>query len=242
MNTPFLPVLFALTGTAVATTAFMIGDEAFQLDYEGLGQSETFDAFVAEDVSRIFAPLKSISNVVDVTTLRQQPDNPVGLRFREWYPEGFSAGWVVTNKSGAILFQMKDTLRNRYAEAYEGFGTISNIFEELGTLVRCINDGTITNLPDGQVTSLIFVPNGTMVDATASEARTFFGDMSNSGPFTVSVLDCWTETIQGTPSQMAAAKTAVQDEQEVRFVPVVWIFRNGQWKYCHPALLDNGMQ
>ena len=108
--------------------------------------------------------------------------------------------------------------------------------------MESLNDGTITNRPDAQIVSLVFVPENSGLSFTPEDARTFFGDMSRSGPFTVSILDHGMANIQGDNYPIAVAKTTYQDENGVRFVPVTWVFRNGCWAYCHPAVFEGVAQ
>lgn len=238
MKTPLIATLLLLTHAAAATT-FVIGNEPFELEFETNPTNEVFRAFVAADVSRVFAPLGSISNVVDIASLQQHPEMSRGLTFREWYPEGFSGAWSVTNRNGTFVFRMDLSLSDRYMEAFNGYHSFSNRFAGLHEMMQAINDGTVTNWTDSQIQSSVFVPEGSSFSFAAETARTFFHDMSQSGPFTVSVLDNTTATIRGFPFPIAVAKTSVQDETGLRFVPVTWIFNGERWMFLHPAAAEN---
>ncbi len=230
-------VLLLLSHSAAATT-FVIGNEPFELEFEANPTNEAFRTFVAEDVSRVFAPLGNISNVVDIAALQQHPEQSSGLTFYEWYPDGFSGGWSVTNRNGILVFRMESSLSSAYLESFHGFNAISNRVAELEELMDSLNDGTITNRPDAQIMSLMFVPENSELPFTSEDVKTFFGDMSHSGPFTVSILDHGVVNIRGDSYPVAVAKTIQQDENGVRFVPVTWVFRNGCWAYCHPAIFE----
>ena len=176
---------------------------------------------------------------MDIASLQQHPELSRGLTFQEWYPEGFSGGWSVTNRNGMLVFSMASSLSCSYSESFHGFNAISNRVAELEKLMGSLNDGTITNRPDAQLVSLVFVPENSALSFTPEDIRTFFGDMSRSGPFTVSILDHGIVNIRGDNYPIAVAKTARQDENGMRFVPVTWIFRNGCWAYCHPAVFES---
>lgn len=228
-----------LLSHAAAATTFVIGNEPFELEFETNPTNEAFRTFVAEDVSRVFAPLGSVSNVVDIASLQQHPELSRGLTLHEWYPEGFSGGWSVTNRNGMLVFRMSASLSSAYSEAFHGFNAISNRVAELEELMESLNDGTITNRPDEQIVSLVFVPENSALSFTSEDVRTFFGDMSRSGPFAVSILDHGIANIRGDNYPVAVAKTIRHDENDVQFVPITWIFRNGCWAYCHPAVFES---
>lgn len=238
----FLCVALLLLSHAAAATTFVIGNEPFELEFETNPTNEAFRTFVAEDVSRVFAPLGSVSNVVDIASLQQHPELSRGLTLHEWYPEGFSGGWSVTNRNGMLVFRMSSSLSSVYSETFHSFDSISNRVAGLEELMESLNDGTITNRTDAQIMSLMFVPENSAWSFTPEDARTFFGDMSSSGPFTVSILDHGMANIQGNNYPIAVAKTTFQDENGVRFVPVTWIFRNGCWAYCHPSVFEGVAQ
>ena len=230
--------IILVCGTISAETMLSIGPDTFPLEFETGVCSEPFQNFVAEDASRVFAPLRHITNVLDVAHLGQHPEQLHELTLREWYPESFLGGWNVTNRDGVIVFQMKSSLSKRYAEVFDDFGAISNKFSALESLLYELNDGSITNGTDAVMETLAFIPTGSTVTATAEDIRGFLGTLSQMGPFSVSVLDCWNEDVQGENSLVAAAKTAILEGGKWSFVPVEWIYRGGQWRYYNPRFLE----
>ena len=123
MRTTLFALALLLSHAAAATT-FVIGNEPFELEFEANPTNEVFRTFVAEDVSRVFAPLGNISNVVDIAALQQHPELSRGLTFHEWCPDGFSGGWSVTNRNGMLVFRMESSLSSAYLESLHGFNAI----------------------------------------------------------------------------------------------------------------------
>ena len=231
-------LLCCLVHVSFAETQFSIGTESFQLEFESGTVSEQFQRFVAEDVSRVFAPLRNISNVLDIATVQTSPVACHALTFREWYPEGFVGGWSVTNLNGRPVFLMKTSLSDLYMNFYSEFSSISNRFFELESLMNSINDGSITNLTDSQLMSLIFIPEGSTYALTATEANSFFSMLVRNRPISISILDFWTESIVNVPCTIAASKTAILLESDLIFTPIEWIYWNGTWKFYHPSVWE----
>lgn len=169
--TSSLCLALLLLSHAAAATTFIIGNEPFELEFEADPTNETFRTFVAEDVSRVFAPLGSVSNVVDTASLQQHPELSRGLTLHEWYPEGFSGGWSVTNRNGVLVFRMPSSLSSVYSEVFHSFGSISNRVAGLEELIESLNDGTITNRPDAQIMSLVFVPENSTLSFTPEDVK-----------------------------------------------------------------------
>ncbi|MBR1836447.1 MAG: hypothetical protein IJ783_04095 [Kiritimatiellae bacterium] len=228
--------IFASHAAVAATVA--IGNESFELDFGAASTNMAFRTFAAGDVSRVFAPVGNVSNVVDVASIMERPGESAALTFRERYPEGFLEGISATNRNGVLVFRMDESLARRYLEAYESFPAVSNRIAALDGLVASINDGTIVNQPDERILSLVAARPDSGLEISVPEIRAFFGDMSRSGPFSVSILDCETVDFNGSACPMAVAKAAVIEGDEVQFVPVPWIYMDGHWSFCHPALLE----
>lgn len=231
-------LLCCLVHVSFAETQLSIGTESFKLEFESGTVSEQFLNFVADDVSRVFAPLQNVSNVLDIATVQTNPVACHALTFREWYPEGFVGGLSVTNLNGKPVFRMKASLSDRYMNFYSEFASISNKFCELESLMDSINDGSITNLTDSQSMSLIFIPEGSTYALTATEAKSFFSMLVRNRPISISILDYWTESIANVPCTVAASKTAIVVEGDLVFTPIEWIYWNGTWKFYHPSVWE----
>ncbi len=238
MKTIALFSIILICGIVSAETTLSIGPDTFPFEFETGVFSEPFQKFVAKDVSCVFAPLRHITNVLDVAHLEQHPEQLHELTLREWYPESFLGGWNVTNRDGVVVFRMKSSLTKRYAEIFDGFGAISNRFSALESLMNEINNGSITNGPDAEMDALVFLPTGSTLTVTAEDIRGFLQTLSGMGPFSVSVLDCWNEVVQGENCLVSAAKTAILEDGKWSFVPVEWIYRGGQWRYYNPRFLE----
>ena len=238
MKHTLLFVLLLIPILALATQSLRIGDADFPVEFENIGGINENRDCIIEDMEKIFAPLRHITNIVDAAFLLPNPPQCGNLTNREWYPEGFLGGVSITNHDGSIVFHVSSELSKRYATALQGSLAISNKVSKLNNLIQSLNNGSITNRSDLEVQSLVFLPSGTGFSFTATEARMFFGDMSNSGPFSVSILDFWNETVLGENCTMASAKAAIPCEGKLEFVPIVWMYREGKWMYCHPAILE----
>ena len=197
---------------------------------------EGFKSFVAEDVERIFAPLRGISNVVDIISLQTHPDQCCKLIHHEGYPELFYGSFSISNNNGSLVFQMDEALSEKYKSVFDGFNSINTQFSSLTNLLNAITTGSITNQANASLLSLIFIPIEMDHPATEEQARTLFLNLHQEGILTASVLDVWTEDIFGESSLMAASKTADEGIMGLNFSPVFWIFRDGAWRFFHPAL------
>ena len=228
----FFPIL------AFATELLTIGNSDFSVEFEAVGETDVNKSFIVKDMEKVFAPLRHVTNIVDATFLLPNSPQCGNLTNREWYPEGFLGGVSVTNQNGSIVFRVSSGLSKRYADAFQNILAISNKVSTLNSLIQSLNNGSITNRSDSEIQSLLFLPSGMSFSFSATEARMFFSEMSDSGPFSVSILDFWNETVLGENCTMVAAKTAIPCEGRLEFVPVVWMYREGKWMYCHPAALE----
>ena len=223
---------------AFATRALTIGENTFSVEFENIGCSDSFRNLVVEDMEKVFFPLRHITNVVDASFLLSSPNKSGSIIHREWYPEGFEGGVSVTNHAGSLTFRVSAILSRRYADAFQNLNAISNKVSKLNELILSLNDGSITNRTDTEIQSLVFNPSGADFSFTTAEAREFFREMSLSGPFSVSALDFWNERIHENQYTAVAVKTACLYEGGLEFVPVVWLYSDEKWMYCHPAALE----
>ena len=222
--------------SAFSSNLFSLGGEAFQLCFLKSGYSEAFKAFVTEDVERIFAPLRSISNVVDIVSLQTHPDQCCSLIHHEGYPEQLYGSFSISNANGSLVFLMDETISEKYKCIFDDYSSIDTPYSALTNLLNAITTGSITNQTNASLLSLIFIPVEMDQPATEEQARALFSDLHREGILTASVLDVWVEDIFGESSLMAAAKTIDEGMMGLDFTPVFWIYRGGAWRFFHPAL------
>lgn len=195
-------------------------------------------AFIAEDVERVFTPLGNITNIADISVFSTNALASIPLTHYEWYPTGFYGAFSVSNENGAIVFKMNERLSEKYKNIYDNYGTVSNQFAQLSTLLASIADNSITNRTDEEMVALLYLPEGSTASASSQESRTFFQELHGLDHLTISVLDLWEENVLGETCLMAGSKTAVRDETGLFFSPFLWVFKNGAWRFCHPAIMD----
>ena len=236
MRTKLLVLPLLALNAAFAETEFSIGDETVQLLFKQGGYQEAFRLFVAKDVERVFTPLGNISNVVDIASLQAHPNQCQPLIHHEGFPEHFYGSFSITNANGVFVFLMDETLSEKYQNIYDGFSSTGSRFAALTNLLDTINTGVVTNQVNTSLATLIFVPSNSDIIITEDQARAFFTSLRQEGMMTVSVLDLWNEDVFGEESLMAASKMADEDTMGLNFSPVFWIFRNGMWRFFHPAL------
>ena len=231
-------LLLSIALGGAASETFRLGGEDFTLEFPNEGYSEAFRSFVAEDVERVFTPLGNITNIADVTVFATNSSASVPLIHYEWYPEQFFGGIAVSNGNEGVLFKMNATLSEKYRSTFDSFETISNQFAQLSALICSIQDNSITNRSDAEIVSLLFIPTGSTATASPHDARAFFQELHELDSLTISVLDFWEESVQGQTCLMAGAKTTVRDGTELRFAPILWIYRNESWQFYHPAIME----
>ena len=222
--------------SAFPSNVFSLGGESFQLCFLKSGYSEAFKSFVTEDVERIFAPLRSISNAVDVVSFQAHPEQCCRLIHHEGYPEHFFGSFSISNANGALVFLMDEAISEKYKLIFDDYSSIDTPFSSLTNLLNAITSGSITNQTNASLLSLIFIPVDMDQPATEEQARALFTDLHRERILTASVLDIWTEDIFGERSLMAASKTVNEGMMGLDFSPVFWIFRDGMWRFFHPAL------
>ena len=223
--------------SAFPSNVFSLGGESFQLCFLKSGYSEEFKSFVTEDVERIFAPLRSISNVVDVVSFQTHPEQCCRLIHHEGYPEHFFGSFSISNANGALVFLMDEAISEKYKQAYTEYESKSNQVAQLNALLDSINSGAITNSPAEAFLTLVFLPDGFGADVTPDKARNLILSSLEHAPISASILDYWEQTVDGEPRLMAASKTVVADALETTLEPICWIYLNESWKFCHPAIL-----
>lgn len=238
MKNMLISALLLCIRVSIADTSFAIGTESFRIEFPSTSYSESFKSFVAEDVARVFAPLRTISNVVDIAIVEACTEQSHPIIFREWYPEGFSGAWSVTNQSGSLVFRMSAPLARRYMDSYEWMAANTNKVFSLYALMDEINDHSITNRTAMQAMSLVFIPEQSTYHLTPEDASAFLQMLVQNAPFTVSILDFWEEQILGVTCIVAASKTAISEEGHLVFAPIEWVFWNGSWKFYHPSILE----
>ena len=237
MKTNAVALSLLIPALAFAECPFTIGDAQCQLEFEMSGYGADFRKFVAEDLERVFAPLRSVSNVVDMAALDIPGKQGVGLTFREGYPGNFAGTFSISNAAGTLHFRMDSILSQRYEESYSLFPSVSNQVFSLIALLGEINDGTITNHPATTFPSLVFLPTERAGEATPERTQRLFFRLMDHAPLSVSVLDCWMETRQDEPRLFAASKAATKDIAGLNLDPIVWVWQNQTWKFIHPAFL-----
>ena len=224
----FLPVF--------AENTFSIGNKEFVLEFEHPGYAAPFREFVTRDVERVFVPLRDISNVVDMAKVVIPQGNVVGLGKSSGYPTGFSGSISVSNRNDQIVFKMNEWLSRKYAKVYEDYGARSNQVAQLNALLDSINSGTITNLAAEAFPPLVYVPDVFAENVTPEDARTLLLLTREYVPLSASVLEYWTQTVEGSPCLMAGSNFAYTDELGMTLEPICWVYLNGNWKICHPAV------
>ena len=90
--------------------------------------------------------------------------------------------------------------------------------------------------------SLVFRPEWFETEATPEKARGLVLRTRECVPIAASLLDYWTQDVDGEPCLMAAAKTMVSDDVETTLEPIFLIRENGSWKFCHPAIVRKLIQ
>ena len=186
MNKTYI-IVFSLCASISANTFFAIGPDSFRIELPGDEYTESFKAFVSDDISRVFTPLQSISNIVNVADIESSPQTAHPLTFREWYPEGFFGALYVTNQAGNLLFKMNERLVRRYMQSYEWWMANTNKVTALHSILDDINSGTTTNQPPHEAMSLIFVPERSSYTLHPEEAYGFLQMLVRNAPFTVSI-------------------------------------------------------
>ncbi len=238
MKRAFLLSLLLLSASSFASNTFSLGGEPSSLEFEKSGYSDVFKQFVTEDVGRFLAPFGSITNMLDVSIFQTNASATVSLAYRDWYPSEFVSNLSVSRDDNAFVFHMNAILSERYETIYDNFSAISNQVGQLFALLTSIADNTITNRTDSEMISLVFIPEGSTASTTFQETRAFFQELHELDHLTCSLLDFSEENVLGETNLIAGAKTMVTDEAEVRFATILWIYRNGTWKFYHPSVWE----
>ena len=241
MKTKFTISLLALSIPLIAGASHIsLGDREYPVLFEDTGEPAEFRNLVAEDIERIFAPLLTISNIVDVALLAPTNQCCIPLLYTDvpTYPEDFQARIAMVCDQGTNSFVVSTSLTSLYHAKFDEIAGATNLLHSLDLLIADIRSGAVTNWPASDKVELLFIPPGSSFTNTLENADNLVHSLVLTNPFPPSRLDVSKIDVVGDERWIVPTKSTVIEPQGVSASFFLWIFDGGHWKVFFPSSLE----
>ena len=241
MKTHFTLSLFALCLPLVAGAGqISLGGQAYPVLFEATEESAEFRSFVVDDIERVFAPLLTISNLVDVTLLDSTNQCRIPLLHKEvpTYPEDFQSGIAMMCDQGTNSFVVSTNLTSLYHAKLNEIAGVTNLLHSLDALIAAIRSGAVTNWPASDKEKLLFIPSSSSFTNTMENAENLARSLVLTNPFLPSRLDVFKTDVVGNERWVVPTKSTVIEPDGVSASFFLWLFDGEQWKVFFPSSLE----
>ena len=241
MKTKFTISLLALSIPLIAGASHIsLGDREYPVLFEDTGEPAEFRNLVAEDIERIFAPLLTISNIVDVALLAPTNQCCIPLLYKDvpTYPEDFQTRIAMVCDQGTNSFVVSTSLTSLYHAKFDEIAGATNLLHSLDAVIADIRSGAVTNWPASDKVELLFIPPGSSFTNTLENADNLVHSLVLTNPFPPSRLDVSKIDVVGDERWIVPTKSTVIEPQGVSASFFLWIFDEGQWKVFFPSSLE----
>ena len=241
MKTKFTISLLALSIPLIAGASHIsLGDREYPVLFEDTGEPAEFRNLVAEDIERIFAPLLTISNIVDVALLAPTNQCCIPLLYKDvpTYPEDFQTRIAMVCDQGTNSFVVSTSLTSLYHAKFDEIAGATNLLHSLDLLIADIRSGAVTNWPASDKVELLFIPPGSSFTNTLENADNLVHSLVLTNPFPPSRLDVSKIDVVGDERWIVPTKSTVIEPQGVSASFFLWIFDGGHWKVFFPSSLE----
>lgn len=242
MKTKFTISLLALSIPLIAGASHIsLGDREYPVLFEDTGEPAEFRNLVAEDIERIFAPLLTISNIVDVALLAPTNQCCIPLLYKDvpTYPEDFQTRIAMVCDQGTNSFVVSTSLTSLYHAKFDEIAGATNLLHSLDLLIADIRSGAVTNWPASDKVELLFIPPGSSFTNTLENADNLVHSLVLTNPFPPSRLDVSKIDVVGDERWIVPTKSTVIEPQGVSASFFLWIFDGGRWKVFFPYSLKD---
>ena len=235
-----ISVLFLSIPLVAEANQISLGGQEYPVLFEDTEESAEFRTFVAEDIERVFAPLLTISNLVDVALLAPTNQCRIPLLHKDvpTYPEDFQSGIAMVCDQGTNSFVVSTNLTSLYHAKLDEMADATNLLYSLDALIADIRSGAVTNWPASDKEELLFVPSGSSFTNTLENAEILAHSLVLTNPFPPSRLDVSKIDAVGDEHWVVPTKSTVIEPEGVSASFFLWIFDGGQWKVFFPASLE----
>lgn len=240
MKTKFTFFLLALSIPLIAGASHIsLGDQEYPVLFEETVEPAAFRSFVVEDIERVFAPLLTISNIVDVALLDPTNQCRIPLLYKgvPTYPEDFQPFIAMMCDQGTNSFVVSTNLMNLYHAKLDEIAGATNLLHSLDVLIADIRSGAVTNWPASDKMELLFIPSGSSFTNTLENADNLVHSLVLTNPFPPSRLDVSKIDVVGVERWVVPTKSTVIEPQGVSASFFLWIFDGGHWKVFFPSSL-----
>lgn len=235
-----IPLLVLSIPLIAGASHISLGDQEYPVLFEDTGEPAEFHSLVAEDIERIFAPLLTISNIVDVALLAPTNQCRIPLLYKDvpTYPEDFQTRIAMVCDQGTNSFVVSTNLTSLYHAKFDEIASATNLLHSLDVLIADIRSGAVTNWPASDKMELLFIPSGSSFTNTLENADNLVHSLVLTNPFPPSRLDVSKIDVVGVERWIVPTKSTVIEPEGVSASFFLWIFDEGQWKVFFPSSLE----
>ncbi len=231
--------LFSMSALCSANgETIFLGVQEYSIDFEEPTLPVSVRFQIANDISRVFAPLLSVSNIVDFAHPRTNGQYSLIFKDAPTYPEGFrpNVTFFQTNDSRGFLASRK--LCGTYMAKLSEMSDATNIITQLDFLIAEIRSGAVTNWNSDAKADLLFVPPDSSFVNTQDNANNLAASLVLTMPFPGSILDAFQMRIGEDDHWLMPTKSTRIENGNVGTSFFLWIFDDNKWKVFIPSSLD----